>query len=435
MTLTRELFRLVSSKPISDSDLQNARYYVLDWLGSYLAGGVTPQGKILRRYDAHLDSDSLLQRTFKTGALSHITETDDLHRASVTHPACVVIPVALQLARHLKKPAEDMLRSVLIGYEIMLRVGESLGTEHYKTFHNTSTAGVFGAAASAAALLDLDEEQWVWALGNAGTQAFGLWQFNLDATMSKHLHAGQAAEAGLKAALLAKQGFTGTEEILEGEKGFYRGFCRNPIPDAVLRTTDTWKIAETSIKPYPSCRHTHPAIDAALTLRELLQESGKTAKDIASIDISTYQTSIRVTDNSNPLTTFAAKFSIQYCVSTALVFGYPQLQDFEGEVIHHRDIRKLMSITHVSEGEEFENAYPSSWGSSIRLSIADGTSVMSSKVAAKGDPEQVMDLHEIRTKVFGQMNYANIPSADHQKLWDEFGFSSTLASIPKLYWD
>src|SRR5262245_13023100 len=186
-TLSRGLARLIKSRPVGDQDLIQAERYVRDWLGAMVAGGATEPGKILRAYSRN--KSALEDRVFLAGALSHITETDDLHRGSTTHPACAVIPVALLLGRHLEKDGKESLHAVLGGYEAMLRVGEALGPAHYRIFHNTATAGVFGSAAAAACLLNLDQNEWVWAFGNAGTQAAGLWQFNADATMSKHLHA------------------------------------------------------------------------------------------------------------------------------------------------------------------------------------------------------------------------------------------------------
>ena len=307
MSLSRALVRLIRSQPTEPHDLQAAERYVRDWLGSTVAGRATPPGAALTAYgQAMADLDA---RVFLAAALSHITETDDLHQYSVTHPGCVVIPSALLLTHEVGGTGAQALRAVLAGYEAMLRVGEALGEGHFRIFHNTATAGVFGSAAAACTVLDLDEDAWVWALGNAGTQASGLWQFNEDATMSKHLHAGHAA-AGVRAALLAARGFTGPSEILEGAKGFFQGFCPDPVPEAITSEAPGWKLPETSMKPYPCCRHTHPAVDAALELRDSLGRGAQgnlTPDRIGSIRILTYPTALDVTDQPRPTTPYAAK--------------------------------------------------------------------------------------------------------------------------------
>ena len=438
-SLTRQFTREMRSRLITSADLDKAVPYVVDYLGCYIAGGVTPQGQILRKYytSGAFQQDGCLETdTFLSAALSHITETDDLHRTSVTHPACVVIPVALNLSRHLDLSGKMALEGVIVGYEAMLRMGEAVGAEHYKLFHNTATAGVFGAAAVAAYLLELTEDQWVWALGNAGTQAAGLWQFNADATMSKHLHAGHAAQAGLKAALLAFHGFTGPEHILEGEKGFFRALCPDARPEMVTKSSPgKWRIDETSIKPYPSCRHTHPAIDAALALRAQLEREQVTTAQITRVHVKTYDTSLRVTDNPTPITTFAAKFSIQYCVTTALLHGFPGMPDFEGERLRETSENPLLSNVVVTSDAAFNERYPQAWGSSVALHLDEGRVLEKSVFEAKGDPEKPLSADELRAKVLGCFEYAGIAAQEAEAQFETFFNLKSAEELPTLYWN
>lgn len=149
------------------------------------------------------------------------------------------------------------------GFEAMTRVGMAVGPAHYRIWHNTATCGPYGSAMAAAALLHLDGPATVHALGNAGTQSSGLWQFLDTGAMTKHLHAGHAAAAGVLAADLAQAGFTGPPAILEGAKGWFAAACPDADPAAVVRDPDgPWQLMQTSIKPWPSCRHTHPVINA-----------------------------------------------------------------------------------------------------------------------------------------------------------------------------
>jgi len=413
-TLSLSLTRLIRGRAVESSDLRTAERYVRDWLGSFVAGGATPAGAMLRAYARQ--RPDLEGRVFLAAALSHITETDDLHRASITHPACVVVPVSLLLARELDASGPAALRAVLSGYEAMLRVGEALGPSHYRIFHNTATAGVFGAAAAAATLLELDEAAWVWALGNAGTQAAGLWQFNEDATMSKHLHAGHAAEAGLRAALLAREGFTGPAAILEGEMGFFRGFCPDPLPGRVLAPSNGWKLAETSLKPYPSCRHTHPAIDAALEIRRGLGENELAMA--AEIRIASYPAALRVTDNCTPRTPYAARFSLQFCVATALAHGWPGMHAFDADRIGDGDalVHDLMDRTRVRVDEDLAAAYPARWGAAVEVVWPDGQRLGARREVAKGDPEDALGEAELSAKVLDSMAYGGLGQEDAEAL-------------------
>jgi 2-methylcitrate dehydratase PrpD len=414
VTLSRGLARRIREAPVSAADGAEAERFVRDWLGCHLAGRATEPGRMLRAYGR--GEPGLEGRVFLAAALSHVTETDDLHRGSTTHPGCVVVPVALLLGRERGAPGREVLHAVLAGYEAMLRIGEALGPAHYRVFHNTATAGVFGAAAAAALLLGLDEEGWVWALGNAGTQAAGLWQFNEDATMSKHLHAGHAAQAGLKAALLAREGFTGPAAILEGEKGFFAGLCPDARPERVLAPAPGWKLPETSFKPYPSCRHTHPAIDAALELRGELDLPGAGAASIERVRVASYPTALRVTDEPAPGSTYAAKFSMQFCVATALARGHPELGSFEGESLRDPLVLQLLARTEVEVDDGLAAAYPERWGARVEVTTADGASRVAERRSARGDPEDPLSDAELDDKVRALCAYGGLSAEEAEAL-------------------
>ena len=400
-SLTRRLVRLVHARDVAPADLVAAERYVRDWIGSGVAGGAAPTGQILRSYaDGTSDLDA---RVFLSSALSHVTETDDLHNASVTHPGCVVIPVALFLGAERGASGHAVLGATLVGYEVMTRIGEALGPMHYRTFHNTATAGVFGAAAAAASLLDLDEDAWVWALGSAGTQAAGLWQFNDDGAMSKPLHAGHAATAGLRAALLAEVGLTGAEEILEGERGFFRALCPDARPEAVLAASGVWKLPETSMKPYPCCRHVHSVIDAALELRQSM--SGGPPRKVR---IESYPAALDVTDRPAPRTPHEARFSIQYAVATALLRGRPGLDAFEPDAVVDPEVSALLDKVSVGSCRDLGAAYPERWGARVSVETHAREEVEVLKPSASGDPDAPLDDAELDAKVTGLMEWAGL---------------------------
>ncbi len=412
-SLTEQLSAfLVAAQPVDIPDpvIDAAKYYILDWLGSAMAGTATEPGRILLDYAASqagrgatvigLDGQRNADlAALINGSLSHIVEMDDLDRASVVHPAAPIIPAALAVAERERRSGLDFITAVILGYEVGIRIGEAVGKSHYYFWHNTATCGVFGAAAAAGWLLGLSREQMVWALGNAGTQASGLWEFIADGAMSKHLHAGRASSSGVLAADLAKRGLTGARRILEGERGFFAATSKDANPDSVIeglaKSLKEYKISGVSIKPHASCRHTHPAIDAALALR---REHELALEHIEEVEVATYQAGLALTDNPSPTHPYAAKFSLQYCVACALARGRVGLDDFRPEALEDEAVRGLMAKVAVGLSEELDGHYPQEWPSRVRIALDDGRKLARLVKVPKGDPENPLTQAELEEK-------------------------------------
>ena len=397
-SLTTELTDLIRSKPVEQEDLVAAAHFVLDTVACVIGGQTSTPGRMLLEWFQNAGRDPG-RNAFLASGLAHILEIDDLHRDSVTHPGCVVVPLAWHLAEQQGASGREFLTAVLYGYEAGTRVGMSVGPSHYKAWHNTSTCGPFGATMAAATLLKLDQEQTVWALGNAGTQSCGLWQFLPDKAMSKHLHTAHAAEAGFTAASLAAHGFTGADHILEGEQGFFRALCPDPEPDVLVGEPDApWQLRRTSMKPWPCCRHTHPALDAALELHHLIN-----GEKPISVDIQTYQVAIDVCNQPSPDTLYAAKFSLQHCVNAALSDGKVGFESFDTS---QRDRLAVFSKnTTLSVTPEFNDAFPQRWGATVTTTLPSGKVISAVRKDCKGDPESPLLPSEIIKKaqmVMGQ---------------------------------
>ncbi len=417
MSLTRKLIKLIREKSVQQKDLESAALFTLDAVATAYAGSATPVGQVLKQWASATDLDPKRQALLM-GALTHITETDDLHRASVTHPGCVVVPAALSLGEKLKSSPQEILVAILHGFEAMCRIGAAVGPTHYKVWHNTATCGPFGSAMAAASLLELSDEQTLHALGNAGTQSSGFWQFMETGAMSKHLHAGRASESGLLAAELAAHGFSGSPEILEGEKGLFAGMCIDPIPENILKDGDgLWQLPLTSIKPWPSCRHTHPTIDCALELHQQLNGEG-----ISSIEIDTYQAAIDVCDRPEPENEYQAKFSLYHCASIALLDGVVKLDSFTEDA--RNKTHDLRHLTKVNVVDPYASDYPKSWGSAVRVITDDGKTLEVSRKDCKGDPELALDDIEMREKALNLMIYGGLDESS------ALGVCETILSLP-----
>lgn len=405
MTLTAGLIDLIERKPTTPADLKAAALFALDALANAYAGRTTAPGRILLQWAARESRDAGRQ-AFVQGGLTHILETDDLHRASVVHPGCVVVPAAFAVARREGKRGRAVLAAVLKGFEACCRVGRAVGAAHYRIWHNTATCGPYGSAFAAGALIGLDDGELRHALGNAGTQSAGLWEFLATGAMSKHLHAGRAAEAGVVAADLARLGFTGPPAILEGPKGFFAAACPDADPDAVLRTPDApWEVHATSIKPWPSCRHTHPAIDAALELAPQVK-----GRAIAGIDVVTYPAALDVCDRPRPTTDYEAKFSLQHCVAAAVTDGQVGFASFDAA--SRQRLAPLRERIALAAAEPYASAYPKAWGAHVAVRLADGTTVDAGRRHAKGDPEAALSEAEMIDKARGLLTFAGVPEPE-----------------------
>ncbi|MEE8333796.1 MAG: MmgE/PrpD family protein [Alphaproteobacteria bacterium] len=383
-TLTRGLIELIRSRPVTSADLEKTALFTLDAVANAIAGRNSRPGRMLLEWGRGRQGDAG-RRAFVMGGLTHILEVDDIHRASVVHTGCVTVPAAFALAAGRDIEGPDLLRAVLFGFEAACRVGMAVGPGHYKTWHNTATCGPYGSAMVAASLLGLDNAQAMHALGNAGTQSAGVWEFLATGAMSKHLHAGRAAEAGVVAAELAQLGFTGPPAILEGPTGFFAAACPDPDPDAVLADPNApWQVHLTSIKPWPSCRHTHPAIDAALELSTRVD-----ADAVAGVRVGTYAAAVDVCDRPVANSEYEAKFSLQHCVAAALRRGKVDFSAFDDAA--RAEAAALATRVEVAAAEPYVSAYPLAWGAAVELLLTDGTTVAVEKAECKGDPAAALD--------------------------------------------
>ncbi|MCK9365449.1 MAG: MmgE/PrpD family protein [Syntrophales bacterium] len=393
---------------LSGPQVAKMKGYILDWLGSAYAGRDQPSIRMIRKVADSLGGNpestsipdgtktSCLLASLVNGAASHVVEMDDLHRESIIHPASVIFPVVLALGERRRASGKELIVAATAGYEVGIRVALSVGTTHYHYWHTTGTCGTYGAAAAATKLLDLSEEQFVWAMGSAGTQAAGLWEFLADNAMSKQLHLGKAAMNGLLAALLAKEGFTGARKILEGEKGFFHATSQNFDQDkCTAGLGEVFHSDRNSIKFYASCGHTHSAIDAVL-----LATGSKTfkASEVAEVRLRVYQGAVDLLGEIEPKSPYLAKFHLPFCIATALAYGHVQLCDFTETRLDDPDLKELMSKVHFVADPELTKVYPRKWPASVTITLADGRELQGYNEYPKGDPENPLSVAELVAK-------------------------------------
>ncbi|WP_373446065.1 MmgE/PrpD family protein [Salinicoccus bachuensis] len=399
--------RSVSYEQLPDDVVEFTKLCILDYFSSAIAGSDTPPvakvEEMVRELGGHEQAtlitggkSSVTNAALLNGASSHIVEQDDIHKGSIIHAATVVIPAALAIAERDDLSGKDLITAVVAGYEVCFRIGEAVTPSHYYYWHNTATCGTFGAAAAVAKLLDLSEEQIVHALGSAGTQAAGLWEFIEDGAMSKQLHPGKAAMNGVIAGLLSQKDFTAASRILEGNRGFFEAMSdAYDVSKVTEGLGETYKIMENSFKVHASCRHTHHAMDI---VAELSRERGLDAEDIESIEVGTYQVAINITDNDNPVTVYQGKFSLQYCTAHAFVMQEGSLNTFNEENLWNEEIRGLMSKVRIYVDSAKDGAYPNQWGALAKVILKNGEHIELDTDYPKGDPEQPVTKDELVDK-------------------------------------
>jgi 2-methylcitrate dehydratase PrpD len=329
-------------------------------------------------------------------AASHVAEQDDVHNGSVFHPAAVVFPVALAMAQSLGSSGKQLLTAAVAGYEVGIRVGEFLGRSHYKVFHTTGTAGTLAAAAAAGSLLGLNAAQMQHAFGSAGTQSAGLWEFLRTAADSKQLHTAHAAAAGLMSAYLAKDGFTGAAQILEGPQGMAAGMSSDANPAKLIDALGTrWATAETSFKYHASCRHTHPAADALL---QVMQAHKLQASDVARVVTHVHQGAIDVLGPVvNPTTVHQSKFSMGTVLALVARFGHAGLVEFDKHFNEPATTALCQRVEMVLDAE-VDTAYPQRWIGKVTVHTQDGRVLQGRVDEPKGDPGNTLSRDEITAK-------------------------------------
>jgi len=263
----------------------------------------------------------------------------------------------------------------------------------------TGTAGTFGAAAAASRLARLDADATLMALGSAGTMTAGLWEFLADGAMSKQLHPAKAAHDGVLAALLAARGFTAATRILEGPKGLFAAMAPNGDPGAIVAGLDprmsAWRIGGVSFKVHASCRHTHPAVDAVLALRE---QHGLRPDDVERISVRIYAQALGLLEGMEPTTSYAAKFSLPYCVAAALAHGDLTPQRFSEQAIAEAKVLALAGRISFAPDPELDELYPAAWPSVVTVTTRDGRTIEQRVEHPAGDPENGLTDEDVAAK-------------------------------------
>jgi 2-methylcitrate dehydratase PrpD len=393
--------------PLAPEVLHHAKRAVIDWTAALLPGALVAPTTLLERALAEeLDRGrtrlalgrpaGARTAAFINACAAHAVEVDDIYRDAIYHPGAPTIAAALACAQDTGASGEGFLRAVVAGYEISTRIGVAMGRAHYRYWHNTATIGAFGACAAAASLLGLDRVRAAHAFATVATFAAGLQQAFRTDSMSKPLHVGRAAESGVTAAYAAREGVTGSLDVVDGKAGFGRAMGEGPDWERAFATLgEDFHITRMTFKNHACCGHTFAAIDGALAARAALAVA---PEDIVRVTIGSSRASTEVSGIEDPRTPAEARFSIKYVVAHALRHGSVRLAAFEPGPLADAETRALMRCIEASIDAELDAAFPGQRAARVAIQTRDGRRHALLQPARKGDPELPLDDRELEAK-------------------------------------
>jgi 2-methylcitrate dehydratase PrpD len=372
---------------------------------------------------------SVLDAALVNGVASHALDFDDVAGSMGGHPSVMLVPALIPLGESLNSSGRDLVTAYVAGFETECRIARGVHHHHYdKGWHPTSTLGIFGTVAGAARLLRLPIDQTAIALGMAASFAAGL-KANFG-TMTKPLHVGHGIRDGLFAALMAQQGFTANPGAFEHKQGFLDVF-NGPGTYDTARILDGWYdpfecggAGDPGLKPYPCCGSTHPSIGRMI---ELAHRHDLRPERVAHITVLPHARRLPHTNNPDPRTPLAAKFSMQYCVARALADRSVKLSDFEGDAPFDPAVRGLMQRLEIRAHPDM----PEDWGTEVIVETTDGARFASrlDDYPSRGPAGDPMTHTELWAK-FADCAERSLPRASLSAVFDTL---LGIASLPDVH--
>ena len=453
MPLSTELAIWASSLGFDDlpEDVVEAtKLRVMDVIGLALAGAETAFGRSTRAAAMALspagpchvlgtgDKVGVTAAAFANGAFSQALEFDDTHNESIVHMSSPAVAAALALSEITPVSGRDLITAIALGNEISCRVGSvAAGQFHKRGFHPTGLFGTFGVTYLASKLLALDARQMTHAAGICGSFASGLLQCWVDGTQTKFLHPGWAAQSGITAAVLAREGTTGPAEVFEGRFGLFASH----LQDATGQLADygrisdglgkLWESRKSSFKPFPAAHVLHPYISAILRLRSRHEIR---SADVESIEcpVTPFITGIvcePTAEKFAPASDSHGRVSLQYSLAEALALGALGKNAYGAESLRDPDILALARRVHYHVDENYPG--PGRFKGEVRITLKDGRSFHELEEYNRGSMENPMTYEEIRAK-FDENASGFLSAARREKLAGMIRYLETLGDASEV---
>jgi 2-methylcitrate dehydratase PrpD len=338
---------------------------------------------------------------FVNGTAAHGEDFDDTFEGGPVHAGAVIVPAVLAVCERHNPDGHMALIGIAVGTEVLCRLSlVAPKAVHKAGFHPTAIFGAMGAAAGVSAALGLERKQIVDALGIAGSMAGGIIEYLAEGAWTKRLHAGWAAQSGIRAALLAASGFVGPRTVFEGVHGLFHGFAHTTKGDYDALTGDfgtRWVTDTLAFKPYPCGTMAQPYIDCA----RRLAARGIKPEDVTEITCEVAEGTVHrlwepLADKQRPRNGYAAKFAVPYLLAAGFVHGGVGLGAFTESAI--RDARVLALAAKVKFVIDPDNPYPTNYTGHIRATLRDGSAVEERQPYLRGGAQEPLTRQDVIDK-------------------------------------
>jgi len=355
------------------------------------------------------------------GVAAHGEDFDDTFEGGPVHAGAVIVPAVFAATERFGRDGRDALLGLAVGVEVLCRLSLVAPMKVHKAgFHPTAVFGAIASAAAVGVALGLDETQLASALGIAGSMASGIIEYLAEGTWTKRLHAGWAAQSGLRAALLARAGFIGPRTVFEGTHGLFFGFARSTDVNygALTETFGAQWVTETlAFKPYACGTMIHPYIDCALRLAA----RGVTAESIDTIVCEVAEGVVHrlwepLAPKQAPPNAYAAKFSMPFCIAAGFVLGDAGLAAFTQDTVRDPRIRALAAKTNYVVDPA--NPYPDNFTGHLRVRLKNGDIIEERQPHLRGGAHEPLSHAAIEAKFFANAAYGGWTRPESQAARD-----------------
>ena len=420
-----EAVNAVQNTPIPETVMVRAKQSLLDYLAVTCAGAAFQREK-LKRYYAFAQPEEgsfkalgtgknfvLKESVFLNGLNGHALDFDDGTNSGIIHLGSPIFSLLIPLAQRYGIGIEDMLRAAIIGYEASYTMAVSIQPGHKAMgYHATGTCGTLGAAIAASYMLGFSEEERFQAFAAACVAASGMLKVLDDGSELKPYNVAKTSLLALTAIQLAKAGFKGHDDPLGG-RGFLKMMTgREDVELKPVLLNGTYAIMKSYTKPYASCRYTHPAVEAAIHLRDRVN-----VDDVDGIDIRTYDLAVSGHDHTEIPGSYSAKMSIPYATAVGLLYGKAGLQEFSENVVKDESVLCLTQKIKVIADPELSAAFPGIQAAVVTVGTKDG-SYTERVDFPKGEPENPLTDAEFRSRYDDLMRYANVNETTAAAVYD-----------------
>ena len=361
---------------------------------------------------------STLSGAFLNGFAAHVLELDDGHRHGMIHLGASVVSAVLGVAEKENLKSDDVLRGIVMGYEVAVRCARAIQPGHkVRGYHVSGTCGTIGSAMGIAFACNYNKEQLKSTLACAVSSAAGVLEIQEQASELKPYNTARAAYDGVLAAQIGKLALPGPDDILGGKRGFLAALTDTPKPEFLTEFNDEdYCIEGIYQKVHAACRHCHPAIDATLEMRNDLNLK---PEQIEKIEVHTYKLAVGSHDHTQIMGISSAKLSTPYAVALAIVKGNCGYADYNEENLNGYWIKNLTRKVSIIEDENLTAQSPAVRGARVSIYLKNGEEYEAPCLYPKGEPENPLTQEELEGKFRGLAMYGGLSSAECDEVISE----------------